>query len=218
MLSFMNKYPSSSSQHQLRARAVRAAQRCNKGSSEVLWVRWCENIQLNRFHDKNHLPGLKGAAHLTDCSSKPKLLTGQRKLCLFWPTFSHGVAGLSDFLLQKQYGLFKGKKAKRGSVVSYRYRLQTLYQLCGGRAQARDKLRQRVRWWSGHWSPDAELMLIITLTITITLLGLWKHCTSLTWPGHGSLELAPPKYQTAVITGAWLVSSLHWYWQRCKNN
>ena len=114
MLSFLNKYPSSSSQHQLRARAVRAAQRCNKGSSEVLWVRWCENIQLNRFHDKNHLPGLKGAAHLTDCSSKPKLLTGQRKLCLFWPTFSHGVAGLSDFLLQKQYGLFKGNKARLG--------------------------------------------------------------------------------------------------------
>ena len=148
MLSFMNKYPSSSSQHQLRARAVRAAQRCNKGSSEVLWVRWCENIQLNRFHDKNHLPGLKGAAHLTDCSSKPKLLTGQRKLCLFWPTFSHGVAGSVIFCCKSNMVYLR--TTKRGSVVSYRYRFQTLYQLCGGRAQSRDKLRQWVRWWLGH--------------------------------------------------------------------
>ena len=122
MLSFLNKYPLSL-HFNISWGPPRAAQRCNKGSSEVLWVRWCENIELNRFHDKNHLPGLKGAAHLTDCSSKPKLLTGQRKLCLFWPTFSHGVPGLSDFLLQKQYGLFRANKA----LVSYRYRLQTLY-------------------------------------------------------------------------------------------
>ena len=217
MLSFLNKYPSSSSQHQLRARAVRAAQRCNKGSSEVLWVRWCENIQLNRFHDKNHLPGLKGAAHLTDCSSKPKLLTGQRKLCLFWPTFSHGVAGLSDFLLQKQYGLFKAKKAKRGSVVSYRYRFQTLYQLCGGRAQARDKLRQRVRWWSlvtrcrtdaAHHHPHHHHH---TARIVETL--YQPHLTRPRQPRAGATQVSDSSNN---ITDAW--SPLYWYWQRCKNN
>ena len=143
MLSFLNKYPSSSSQHQLRARAVRAAQRCNKGSSEVLWVRWCENIQLNRFHDKNHLPGLKGAAHLTDCSSKPKLLTGQRKLCLFWPTFSHGVAGSVIFCCKSNMVYLRAKKQSEARWLV----IVTDYRHCISYAEAEHK--PGTNWGSG---------------------------------------------------------------------
>ena len=205
MLSFLNKYPLSLHFNiSWGWGPPRAAQRCNKGSSEVLWVRWCENIELNRFHDKNHLPGLKGAAHLTDCSSKPKLLTGQRKLCLFWPTFSHGVPGLSDFLLQKQYGLFRANKARLVGELSLQ-----ITDIVSSYAEAEHK--PGTDWGSGceggHWSPDAELMQCCSQSTSPS------HCSDCgntvpASPGHGSLELAPPKHQTEVITGAWSLLSI----------
>ena len=91
-------------------------------------------------------------------------------------------------------------------MVSYRYRLQTLYQLSGGRAQTRDILRQRVRWWSGHWSPDAELMLLTTTTTTTNTQHPHHHnarivpATAVRQPGAGATQVSDSSNN---ITGAW---------------
>ena len=50
--------------------------------------------------------------------------------------------------------------------------------------------------------------MLLTINLTIT-----SHCSDCgntvpASPGHGSLELAPPKHQTEVITGAWSLLSI----------
>ena len=139
---------------------------------------------------------------------KPKLLTGQRKLCLFWPTFSHGVPGLSDFLLQKQYGLFRANKARLVGELSLQ-----ITDIVSSYAEAEHK--PGTDWGSGceggQWSPDAELMQCCSQSTSPHQSP--SHCSDCgntvpASPGHGSLELAPPKHQTEVITGAWSLLSI----------